>query len=78
MSRLPTPGGDQGQWGQILNDYLSAAHKADGTLKDGSVTANVLAPGSISESTLDLAVQSKLNAVAGQQGATGPTGATGL
>lgn len=34
MSRLPTPGGDQGEWGTILNDYLSQAHNDDGTLKD--------------------------------------------
>lgn len=33
MSRLPTPGSDSGQWGTILNDYLSVAHNADGTLK---------------------------------------------
>jgi hypothetical protein len=33
MSRLPTPGSDTGQWGQILNDYLSQEHNADGTLK---------------------------------------------
>lgn len=34
MSRLPTPGADDGQWGVILNDYLSVAHEADGSLKD--------------------------------------------
>lgn len=34
MSRLPTPGQDSGQWGSILNDYLSQAHNSDGTLKD--------------------------------------------
>lgn len=33
MVRLPTPGGDQGQWGQILNDYLSVSLNADGSLK---------------------------------------------
>jgi hypothetical protein len=35
MSRLPTPGGDAGDWGTILNDYLSVEHNADGTLKTG-------------------------------------------
>jgi hypothetical protein len=39
MPRLPTPGGDEGQWGQLLNDYLSTAHSADGTLKPSAVTA---------------------------------------
>ena len=62
MTRLPTPGSDEGQWGQILNDYLSAVHKADGTLKDnivtstnlasGAVTADNLAPNTITTSTI--------------------------
>jgi hypothetical protein len=33
MSRLPRVGGDQGQWGDILNDFLSVEHNSDGTLK---------------------------------------------
>lgn len=36
MSRLPTPGGDSGDWGDILNDFLSVAHNSDGTLKQGT------------------------------------------
>ena len=32
MSRLPTPGGDSGAWGTVLNDYLSQSHNTDGTL----------------------------------------------
>ena len=67
MARLPIPGGDDGSWGQILNDYLSAAHKSDGTLKDDSIP----------ESALSSSVQTKLNAVAGPTGASGPQGATG-
>ena len=31
MARLPTPGGDDGNWGAILNEYLNTEHKADGT-----------------------------------------------
>lgn len=54
MSRLPTPGSDTGDWGDILNDFLSQSHAADGTLKDGIV----------SEAKLDSAVQDKLNATA--------------
>ena len=67
MARLPIPGGDDGSWGQILNDYLSAAHKSDGTLKDDSIP----------ESALSSSVQTKLNAVAGPTGVSGPQGATG-
>lgn len=33
MTRLPVPGSDAGTWGDILNDFLSVEHNADGTLK---------------------------------------------
>lgn len=33
MARLPVPGSDDNQWGEILNDYLAVSHNADGTLK---------------------------------------------
>jgi hypothetical protein len=39
MGRLPTPGGDDGVWGNVLNDFLSVAHNADGSLKSGAVQA---------------------------------------
>lgn len=32
-TRLPTPGADPGNWGEILNDFLLVAHNADGTIK---------------------------------------------
>ena len=67
MTRLPIPGGDRNDWGTILNDYLSVAHAADGKLKAGSV----------SESTLDAAARTKLNASGGDTGATGPQGPQG-
>jgi hypothetical protein len=44
MARLPTPGKDAGNWGNILNDFLTQAHAADGSLKpvssvaDGTIT----------------------------------------
>ncbi|HSX35819.1 MAG TPA: hypothetical protein VLH84_02685 [Patescibacteria group bacterium] len=31
MGRLPNPGGDDGVWGAVLNDYLTVEHNADGT-----------------------------------------------
>lgn len=37
MSRLPLPGGDNGTWGDVLNDFLSASHNGDGTLKNSSL-----------------------------------------
>jgi hypothetical protein len=33
MARLPQPGGDDGTWGNVLNDFLTQAHNADGSLK---------------------------------------------
>lgn len=39
MSRLPTPGADDGTWGQVLNDFLSVEHNADGTLIQGDAIA---------------------------------------
>ncbi|MBI1857238.1 hypothetical protein HY003_03715 [Candidatus Saccharibacteria bacterium] len=37
MARLPIPGSDNGTWGNILNDYLSVEHNADGTQKTVSL-----------------------------------------
>jgi hypothetical protein len=37
MARLPTPGGDDGAWGDILNDFLDVAHNPDGTLTSNAV-----------------------------------------
>lgn len=71
MARLPQPGGDAGQWGEILNDYLSQSHGDDGALKSDTVGAAQLKSNSvegaaivdqtISEQKLSSAVQSKLN-----------------
>lgn len=40
MARLPAPGGDDGTWGNVLNDYLGVAHNADGTLKTSAVSSS--------------------------------------
>lgn len=57
MARLPQVGGDDGSWGDVLNDFLAQSHNDDGTLKtdtvgapqlkSNSVTAAALADGSI-------------------------------
>ncbi len=47
MARRPTPGSDDGIWGDILNTYLDVSLNADGTLKDkivGTTTLNVGTP----------------------------------
>lgn len=65
MARLPQPGADSGNWGTILNDFLSQSLSSDGTLKSGSVTTNAIGDQSIQESKLSSSVQSKLNASSG-------------
>lgn len=60
MARLPVPGGDDGQWGTILNDYLSQSLDTDGSLKDNIVVASNVADGAlpqakITDLTADLA-----------------------
>ncbi len=75
MARLPTPGSDNGNWGDILNDYLLQAHNPDGTLKPNSVTPTTLSP-----STLQLITNNTTPGAtgpAGQTGATGPQGDAG-
>ena len=43
MARLPTPGSDNGTWGDVLNEFLSVEHNGDGTLKQtGNVAASQL------------------------------------
>lgn len=39
MARLPVPGGDDGSWGNILNEYLSQSLNTDGTLKTGAISS---------------------------------------
>lgn len=68
MARLPTPGSDDGSWGDLLNDFLLQAHTASGALK----------PGSISESHLDAAAATKLNQAAGVTSVSGRNGAVVL
>lgn len=47
MARLPTVGGDKGNWGDILNDYLKQSHADDGTLKSEVVGSDQLAPDAV-------------------------------
>lgn len=37
MPRLPQPGADDNTWGEILNEFLSVAHNADGSIKVSAV-----------------------------------------
>ncbi|MFZ1250538.1 MAG: hypothetical protein WAR37_03795 [Candidatus Microsaccharimonas sp.] len=71
MPRLPEPGKDAGNWGNILNDYLGVSHDSFGGLKANSVegqhlkadsvTTAAIADGAIQENKLHPDVQAKLN-----------------
>jgi hypothetical protein len=52
MARLPQPGGDDGTWGAILNDFLTVAHDTDGTIRADAVDASVLQDGSVTNAKL--------------------------
>lgn len=52
MARLPQPGGDNGNWGVILNQYLQVAHTDAGIFKDNSITAAHIAVGAVVTSHL--------------------------
>lgn len=61
MTRLPIPGQDDGQWGDLLNEFLTVSHKSDGTLKSGAINDNNL-PSNVSKSAdLDSAISSHNN-----------------
>src|SRR5579864_7501911 len=42
MARLPSVGGDDGNWGTILNQFLSVSHNADGTLQNSVLASSPL------------------------------------
>ena len=60
MARLPQPGGDNGNWGTILNDYLLQSHTSTGTLKDNAVGTGQLQSNSITIAKVDSAIQYSL------------------
>lgn len=47
MPRLPEPGGDVGQWGDVLNEYLQVSHNNDGSIKNAAVSTSSIQDGAI-------------------------------
>lgn len=43
MARLPQPGGDEGVWGDVLNEYLQISLNTDGTLKTSAAPVSSVA-----------------------------------
>lgn len=71
MARLPTVGGDDGTWGDILNTYLSVAHDSTGKLKN--LWFNVRDYGAVGDGNTDdtSAIQSAIDAAVSAQASVG-------
>ncbi|HMI09737.1 MAG TPA: hypothetical protein VK497_05075 [Candidatus Saccharimonadales bacterium] len=52
MARLPIPGSDDGDWGDVLNDYLLQSLTSAGALKPDAVSATSLQDNSVTNTTL--------------------------
>jgi hypothetical protein len=74
MARLPIPGNDAEQWGNILNEFLRVAHGDDGRLKDTPL--NVRSFGARGDGTADDtdAIHSALAAAGWQESVYFPVG----
>ncbi len=77
MARLPIPGSDEGEWGEILNEYLLQAHAINGAIKPGVVTLANLAPSVQTQITASVGATGPVGP-SGPSGATGATGASGV
>ena len=64
MARLPQVGGDSGNWGEILNDFLLQSHADTGLLKNDSVSNGTIVDDTIQEVKLSSTVRTKLNQLA--------------
>lgn len=60
MARLPTPGGDAGDWGDILNAFLEVSHNNDGTLGSNIVDTPQIKNGAVTNVKLDTPTQTQL------------------
>ena len=72
MPRLPIPGSDGGQWGSILNDYLSVSHDSSGNIKPSALPPSTGATGATGPMGA-----TGTQGISGAQGATGSLGVTG-
>ena len=73
MARLPTPGGDDGDWGDVLNGFLEVAHNTDGTLSSSAVASAL--PNPIPTTNLGSGTASSSNFLRGDGTWAVPSGA---
>jgi hypothetical protein len=64
MARLPTPGSDDGTWGDILNSYLAVSLASDGTLSPAIVGTAQLQNNAVTNAQLDASTQTVIASVA--------------
>jgi hypothetical protein len=81
VTRLPVPGQDSNVWGNLLNDYLSASHNIDGSLKSDAIASgaadNSIPQAKVANLTSDLTATEK-KANKGQAGGYAGLGGTSL
>lgn len=61
MPRLPIPGSDNGNWGDILNNFLSQSLTSSGGLQDNTVGTDQVQNSSVTKTKLASAVQTSLD-----------------
>jgi hypothetical protein len=54
MARLPVPGSDEGEWGQLLNDFLLQSHDSGGAIKADAIDSASLQDNSVTNAKLSL------------------------
>lgn len=63
MARLPTPGGDAGNWGEVLNEFLRQEHNDDGTLRPDKSLASKADTSATEALSTELAAKASASAV---------------
>ncbi len=74
MPRLPIPGSDGGQWGNILNEYLSVSHNSDGSIRSSAIPVSSAGATGATGPAGNTGPQGSIGDIGstGAQGATGP------